>query len=105
MLDRDYVVVKIDQVREVLDRQGWGRDSYVSNYTRYMESPVCLMGAIKMVTTGRPWAYNDHTRRVMLAVAKHVPEGRLIDDWNDDPDTQLTDVYRVLDAARQENAR
>lgn len=102
MRDRQYVAVKAREAHETLLRQGWHRDSFVSNYTSYMTSPLCLMGAIKYVTSGRPWTSTKGTRLLMLAVAKHVPDGRLIDDWNDDPDTQFEDVCAVLQAVIQE---
>jgi len=101
MTDRN-TADKLAEAKSILFRQGWHQRSYVKNYTDYKTSPVCLMGALYMTVWGKPWPGGTAMARVrplMAAVAKQIPPGRLIDDWNDDPATTLTDVCGVLDAA------
>lgn len=79
-----------------LARAGWNKNSLVKRKDQWRSSPLCLMAAVRMAVGGYPFSPAKGANELIHAIGRRVPDGRLIDDWNDDEETEFEDVQQLL---------
>lgn len=103
----------LDGAAAVIRRNGWhqGAFSAFSSGRKLAERPVCAMGAINIVTCGRPdqSGYGEeHTlsSAAYSALERHLGIDHSAGAWNDNPDRTVEEVLAALEgAARAERER
>lgn len=79
-----------------IQHRGWHKGWFYDQNDPKAIAPVCLGGAICVVTTGDPVADMDH--RADAALTKLMDRlGMQVAPWNDAPERTLDDVYALLD--------
>ena len=90
----DEVTQTILKARELLsDPDKWFKGSM----TNRAHNAFCVMGAIRVVTTGDALTWNRKTVEASNRVAGFVPG--IVSAFNDDPNTTHADVLALLDRA------